>query len=118
LEVIAAISQMVVGIANFAYHYSFPSRIAENQLSKFIICLYRRAVQMYGWLILNECTKPRHQSQSNPSFHNNDIRLEVGKYFHQIDLSVVNREIIVRVKLFAIFDVPEYLVVVGRVRQQ
>jgi hypothetical protein len=44
----------------------------------------------------------------------NDITLEVGKYFHQIDLSVVNREIIVRVKLFAIFNVPEYLVVVGR----
>jgi hypothetical protein len=43
-----------------------------------------------------------------------DIRLEVGKFLHQIDISVVNREIIVRIKLFAIFNVPEYLVVMGR----
>lgn len=43
-----------------------------------------------------------------------DKKLDVGKYFHHIDLSVYNREVIVRVKLFAIFDVPEYLVVVGR----
>jgi hypothetical protein len=44
----------------------------------------------------------------------NDIRLEVGRFFHHIDISVVNREIIARIKLFAIFDVPEYLVVAGR----
>lgn len=47
----------------------------------------------------------------------NDIRLDVGKYLHHIDLSVINREVIVRVKLFAIFNVPEYLVVVGHVSQ-
>ena len=46
-----------------------------------------------------------------------DIKLDVGKYLHHIDLSAINREVIVRVKLFAIFDVPEYLVVVGRVSQ-
>ncbi|HXG06069.1 MAG TPA: hypothetical protein VNI77_01945 [Nitrososphaera sp.] len=46
-----------------------------------------------------------------------DLKLEVGKFFHHIDLSIVNREILVRIKLFAIFNVPEYLVVVGRVSE-
>jgi len=38
-----------------------------------------------------------------------------GKYFHEIELTRVNSEIRVRIRLFGTFPVPEYLVVVGRV---
>ncbi len=38
----------------------------------------------------------------------NDLKLDVGKYFHHVDVSIVNREVIVRIKLFAIFNVPEF----------
>lgn len=44
-----------------------------------------------------------------------DIRLEIGKFLHHIELEIINEEIIVRIKLFALFNVPEYVVVVGRV---
>lgn len=44
-----------------------------------------------------------------------DTRLKRGKYFHEIELSTVGSEIRVRIRLFGIFPVPEYLVVVGRV---
>lgn len=44
-----------------------------------------------------------------------DIRLDIGKFLHHVELEIINEEIIVRIKLFARFDVPEYLVVVGRV---
>lgn len=44
-----------------------------------------------------------------------DIRLDIGKFLHHIELEIINEEIIVRIKLFALFNVPEYLVVVGRV---
>jgi len=43
-----------------------------------------------------------------------DIRLDIGKFLHHIELTIINEEIIVRIKLFALFNVPEYLVVVGR----
>lgn len=46
-----------------------------------------------------------------------DLQLDVGKFFHQIHLSIVNSDIIARIKLFALFNVPEYLVVVGRLRK-
>jgi hypothetical protein len=45
-----------------------------------------------------------------------DMHMEVGKFFHKIDISEINKEIVARIKLFAIFPVPEYLVVVGRLR--
>lgn len=48
----------------------------------------------------------------------NDVVLPVGKFLHHIDLAVTNYEIIVRVKLFSLFQVPEYLVVVGRVSKR
>jgi hypothetical protein len=44
-----------------------------------------------------------------------DIRLDIGKFLHHIELAIINEEIIMRIKLFALFNVPEYLVVVGRV---
>ena len=44
-----------------------------------------------------------------------DIHLDIGKFLHHIELAIINEEIIVRIKLFALFNVPEYLVVVGRV---
>ena len=46
-----------------------------------------------------------------------DNKLDTGKFLHHVDLTTLNREVIARVKLFAIFDVPEYLVVVGRVSE-
>jgi hypothetical protein len=48
----------------------------------------------------------------------NDIQLPIGQSLHQIHIALNNREIIVRIKLFALFNVPEYLVVVGTVSQQ
>ena len=44
-----------------------------------------------------------------------DAQLKHGKYFHELELSMVGSEIRVRIRLFGIFPVPEYLVVVGRV---
>jgi len=46
-----------------------------------------------------------------------DMQLSVGKFLHEINLAVINNELIVRVKLFALYDVPEYLVVVGRLKE-
>ena len=46
-----------------------------------------------------------------------DNKLDVGKHLHLVELSTLNREVIARVKLFALYDVPEYLVVVGRVSE-
>ena len=44
-----------------------------------------------------------------------DVQLERGRYFHEIELSIVSSEIRARARLFGIFPVPEYLVVMGRV---
>jgi hypothetical protein len=44
--------------------------------------------------------------------------LKVGKFLHEIDISVLDREIIAKIKLFAVFPVPEYLVVVGRITER
>lgn len=46
-----------------------------------------------------------------------DVQLSVGKFLHEINLAVINNEVIVRVKLFALYNVPEYLVVVGRLKE-
>jgi len=46
-----------------------------------------------------------------------DLQLDVGKFLHHIHLSIVNSDLIARIKLFALFNVPEYLVVVGRLRK-
>lgn len=46
-----------------------------------------------------------------------DFQLDVGKFFHHIQLSILNSDLIVRIKLFALFNVPEYLVVVGRLKE-
>jgi len=47
-----------------------------------------------------------------------DTHLEVGRFLHCIEVEIINGEIIVRIKLFSLFNVPEYLVVVGRVVKQ
>ena len=39
------------------------------------------------------------------------------QYLHGVRMAVVNGEIISRVRLFAQFGAPEYMVVVGRIRQ-
>ena len=44
-----------------------------------------------------------------------DIHLEIGKFLHHVELAIINEEIIARIKLFALYNVPEYLVVVGKV---
>jgi len=42
-----------------------------------------------------------------------DTVLSVGKYLHQVQLDEYKGDIIVRIKLFSLFNVPEYIVVVG-----
>lgn len=44
-----------------------------------------------------------------------DVHLDIGKFLHHIELAIINEEIIVRIKLFALYNVPEYLVVIGKV---
>lgn len=45
-----------------------------------------------------------------------DILFEYGKDMYNVNIRELNKEVICRIKLFAMFNVPEYLVVVGKLK--
>lgn len=47
-----------------------------------------------------------------------DDQLKRGKYFHEIQISMEGPEIRAHIRLFGTFPVPEYQVVVGRIKEQ